>query len=263
MYNHLIVLTAPHPGRDDEFNDWYSWVHIRDVMRLSPVMIATQRFRRSAQQFPGGSSGKYLQSYLAIYENTNPVRLTADHKPQLTPEMPISNSIDTNSICEAYYDTLACRNKAPGEFPKTDVIVERIEAGAGGAAFGDWYVETRFPKLMRLPGVVSGFVGKESPHQMLYELPRPGFTCVYRTTDIAASLKAWTKCEPPPVAFNPGEFSVDCYTPLIERLTAVQVREPDPASAETAKQKRAALGDRVMTQAPSHLDWEKTLKNMS
>jgi hypothetical protein len=262
MYNHLIVLTAAREGRDGEFNDWYTWVHIRDVMRLSAVMIATQRFRRSAQQLPGGSSGKYLHPYLAIYENTNPERLTVDHKPQLTPEMPISNSIDTDRICEAYYDTIACRNKAPGMFPKTDVIVERIEAGAGGAAFADWYADTRFPALMDLPGVVSGFVGKESPHQMLYEIPRPGFTCVYRTTDIAASLKAWTKCEPP-VPFDAGEFSIDCYTPLIERVTAVQVREPDPASAETAQQKRAALGDKVMTQAPSNFDWDKTLERMS
>jgi hypothetical protein len=262
MYNHLIVLTAAREGRDDDFNDWYTWVHIRDVMRLSPVMIATQRFQRSAQQLPGGSSGRYLQPYLAVYENTNPKRLTVDHKPQLTPAMPISNSIDTDRICEAYYDTIACRNKAPGEFPKTDVIVERIEAGAGGTEFADWYADARFPALMRLPGVICGFVGKESPHQMLYEIPRPGFTCVYRTTDIAASLKACTKCEPP-VPLKPGEFSVDCYTPLIERVTAVQVREPDPVSAETAKHKRAALGDKVMTLAPSNFDWDKTLESMS
>jgi hypothetical protein len=261
MYNHLIVLTAPLEGRDNEFNDWYTWVHIRDVMRLSPVMIATQRFHRSAQQVPGGPSGRYSQPYLAIYENTNPERLTADHKPQLTPEMPISNAIDTQRISEAYYDTLACRNKAPGQFPTTDVIAERVEAGADAAAFADWYIETRFPALMRLPGMVSGFVGRESSHQMLYELPRPRFTCVYHTTDLAASLNAWRKCEPP-TTFKFGEYSVDCYTPLIERVTAVQVREADPVSTDTAKRKRAALGDKVMTQPASFIR-EGTLEKTS
>jgi hypothetical protein len=247
MYNHLIVLTAPLEGRDDEFNDWYTWVHIRDVMRLSPVVIATQRLRRSAQQVPGGPSGRYSQPYLAIYENTDPERLTTDHKPQLTAEMPISNAIDTRRICEAYYDTLACRNKAPGQFPTTDVIAERFEADADVGALADWYIESRFPALMQLPGMVSGFVGRESSHQMLYELPRPRFTCVYRTTDLAASLDAWEKCAPP-TTFKPGAYSLDCYTPLIERVTALQVREADPVSADTARRKRAALGDRVMTE---------------
>jgi hypothetical protein len=56
-------------------------------------------------------------------------------------------------------------------------------------------------------------------------------------------------------------FSVDCYTPLIDRVTAIQVREPDQVSAETAKRKRAELGDKVMKQAPAHLgDWDKSFK---
>ena len=58
MYSHLIVLTEPVAGRDDDFNDWYTWVHIRDVMRMSPVVIAVQRFKRSAQQLVGGSSAR-------------------------------------------------------------------------------------------------------------------------------------------------------------------------------------------------------------
>jgi hypothetical protein len=258
MYNNLIVLLAPRDGRHDDLNDWYTWVHIRDVMRLSPVMIAAQRFRRAAEQLLSASSGRYPQPYLAIYENTNPERLTADHAPQLTPEMPISDAVDTNSICEAYYDTLVSRTKTPGQFPKSDLICERIEAGAGGPEFENWYVEKRFAALMQVPGVVSGFAGKECPHQMLYVLPRPGFTCVYRTTDLTASLKAWPKFDPP-MTVGADAFSIDCYTPLIERVTAIQVREPDPVSAETAKRKRAELGDKVMGEAPSHLrDWDKS-----
>jgi hypothetical protein len=260
MYANLIVVLGAKPGRDDDLNDWYTWVHIRDVMRLSPVMIATQRFRRAPQQIQGGSSGRYAQPYMAIYENTDPERLTADHAPQMTPEMPISNAIDTDSISEAYYDTLISRTKTPGKYAEGDMICERIEAGAGGPEFENWYVEKRFPELMNVPGIVSGFVGKECPHQMLYVLPRPGFTCVYRTTDLAASIKAWPKFAPP-VAVKADQYTVDCYTPLIGRVTAIQVREPDAVSAETAKRKRAALGDNVMTQPPPGLgDWDKSFK---
>src|SRR5882724_8091499 len=105
MYSHLIVLTEAVAGRDDDFNDWYTWVHIRDVMRMSPVVIAVQRFKRSAQQLAGGSSGRYLQQYFGIYENTDPPRLSADHKWVFTDEMPITTALSENNVCEAYYDT--------------------------------------------------------------------------------------------------------------------------------------------------------------
>ena len=47
-YN-LIVLTNPVDGREDEYNDWYTNVHLDDVLKV-PGVVAAQRFRRSNHQ---------------------------------------------------------------------------------------------------------------------------------------------------------------------------------------------------------------------
>lgn len=62
-YN-LIALTNPLEGRDDEFNDWYTNVHLADVLKL-PGVIAAQRYRLADEQH----RPKPLEwSYMAVYE---------------------------------------------------------------------------------------------------------------------------------------------------------------------------------------------------
>jgi hypothetical protein len=60
----LIVLTNPVEGRDGEYNDWYTNIHLDDVLKI-PGVIGAQRFRRSDTQ---RGSGPYPWGYLAIYE---------------------------------------------------------------------------------------------------------------------------------------------------------------------------------------------------
>ena len=45
-YN-LIVLTNPVDGREDEYNDWYTNVHLDDVLKI-PGVVGAQRFRRTS-----------------------------------------------------------------------------------------------------------------------------------------------------------------------------------------------------------------------
>jgi hypothetical protein len=246
MYNQLVVLSEPVAGREDEFNDWYSFVHIRDVMRLSRVVIAVQRFKKTDLQLTPGGSKRYPQPYLALYENTDPVRMTADHAPCFTADMPISSAYSFNNIGEAYYDTVIARTKTAGDLPKTDLIIERIERSADKTGFADWYVTMRFPALMNLTGVVSGLFGHESTHQMYEVGARPAYTAVYRTTDLAASLNAWRQyATAAHVPWKAGEADVDCYTPIIERVTAQQVADADPATRAFMQAKREAMGDRL------------------
>ena len=60
----LIVMTNPVEGRDGEYNDWYTNIHLHDVLKI-PGIIAAQRFRRSDTQ---RDAGPYPWGYLAIYE---------------------------------------------------------------------------------------------------------------------------------------------------------------------------------------------------
>jgi hypothetical protein len=191
-------------------------VHIRDVMRLSRVVVAVQRFKRAAQQLTPGGPAQYPQGYLAIYENTDPVQMTADHKYMLSDEMPIS-----------------------------------IEPGAEKAGFAEWYTDVRFPALMKLPGMVSGSVSQAAAHQMPGVDTRPEFVAVYRTTDLAGALKGWAQVSTAGAPWDPAGVSVGCFTPIIDRVTLTQVMDPDPLSRDTAKQKREAMGNRRHMASPA------------
>jgi len=248
MYNLLIVLTDALEGRHDEFNDWYTWVHIRDVMKLSHVVIAVQRFRRARRQL--GAPAKYPQNYFTLYETSDPEQMTRDHKPIFTDEMPISDSARVDNICEAYYDPLIIRSKNMGRGLKADLIVESIVTAPADPGFIDWYADNRFSAVMKLPGVVSGTFGQLGRHQMFVG-PSPAFTAIYRTVDLDRTLQAWKEAEPPTFApWDPASISVDCYTPIIDRVTAVEAKEPDPISRETAQRKRAEMGNNVRKSTP-------------
>jgi hypothetical protein len=78
------------------------------------------------------------------------------------------------------------------------------------------------------------------------------FTAIYRTTDLDATLKVWNQVTATsPVPWKPGDVTVGCFTPLIDRVTRIEVMEPDEASRETARRKREAMGDRVHRGIPA------------
>ena len=60
-----MVLTNPVPGREDTFNDWYTNIHIPDVLSIQGIIAAT-RYRLLSQRGGAHAFGKHR--YLAIYE---------------------------------------------------------------------------------------------------------------------------------------------------------------------------------------------------
>ncbi len=58
-----LVMTSPRPGREDEFNKWYSEEHLPDVLGVDGI-IAAQRFEFVASN----ASADPPQRYLALYE---------------------------------------------------------------------------------------------------------------------------------------------------------------------------------------------------
>ena len=60
-----IVQSNAVPGREDEYNDWYTNVHLQDLVRI-PGVAAAQRFRFGARQ--RDTAPPYPYGYLAIYE---------------------------------------------------------------------------------------------------------------------------------------------------------------------------------------------------
>lgn len=60
----FIVFTNPVAGREDEYNEWYTQQHLKDVLKV-PGVVAAQRFRTTpSQRAPEPLPYKYV----AIYE---------------------------------------------------------------------------------------------------------------------------------------------------------------------------------------------------
>jgi hypothetical protein len=58
----MVVLSEPKDGRDDEYNDWYTNRHLREVLQV-PGFVAAQRFKVAGS--PTGKSPP--QGYMALY----------------------------------------------------------------------------------------------------------------------------------------------------------------------------------------------------
>lgn len=65
MQKHIfIVYTNAVEGRDDEYNDWYTNQHLKDVLTI-PGVVAAQRFALSDKQ---RLDPPFPWAYAAIYE---------------------------------------------------------------------------------------------------------------------------------------------------------------------------------------------------
>lgn len=245
----LIVLSNPINARHDEFNDWYSNIHIRDVMRL-PGSSAVQRLRRvdaPVGEGPGVAADRAFE-YLAVYECHDIERLSAGHGAVFTPMMLIGDSFSF-AMREAYYTPHVCRQRAGAAIHEGDYILERIAANTN-PDFVACYDAVRMPALMALPGVVSGTFASVSSHQMLEPYADSHHIALYRTQDRAATLAGWASAPALPGGLT---AQIACYTPLIPRWTAGQVVHPCAEGREAEARARVALGDRVHRGFPPEL----------
>ena len=63
MDNLMVVLSNAKPSLEDEFNDWYSNVHIVEVVDNLDGFQAAQRFKLAPGQVEDGAEYKYLAIY--------------------------------------------------------------------------------------------------------------------------------------------------------------------------------------------------------
>src|SRR5258708_29520564 len=88
----MLVQTNAKPGRETEFNEWYSKHHLQDVVAI-PGFVSAQRFQWV--ESPGAKAPKY--KYYAVYElQTDDVAapLTELFRRSGTPQLPVSDAID-------------------------------------------------------------------------------------------------------------------------------------------------------------------------
>lgn len=62
-----LVFSNPVAGKDDEFNDWYDNVHVRDVLAI-PGVLSAQRFDLKETEILRAAGRTSPHRYLCLYE---------------------------------------------------------------------------------------------------------------------------------------------------------------------------------------------------
>jgi hypothetical protein len=84
-----VVFTNPTEGSEDEFNEWYSTVHLPEVLEM-PGFVSGQRFKLLDPEHLDGPR------YLAVYEiESDDIDATIQMIPRLAPHRIKSPAIDT------------------------------------------------------------------------------------------------------------------------------------------------------------------------
>jgi hypothetical protein len=103
----MVVMTQPVPGKEDEYNDWYSNVHIPELLKI-PGIAAAQRF----EAVPALSGQLPAQKYMALYEFDTDVdeALKAMREARSAPgAAPASPALDTSSAVMYAYRAIGER----------------------------------------------------------------------------------------------------------------------------------------------------------
>ena len=244
----LIVYQNPIEGREADYDDWYTNVHIRDAMRLDGA-IATQRFIRSRLQ-PVQNGQPIDPGYFAhtIYEWESAKRSVDGHNDRAgTPRMEISADAEFKGLRDYFYRPVALSHawtREQGFRRGVHVLSALITAPvADEAAFADWFSARHVPDTLGLPGFASAGLFSLHEEQSLPIPTRYKWAAIYGLDDAQVALDAWTarqdaKSETD-LTRNVQERVVGCWQPRIQRLRAEQVVNPDTILAGEEQRARA------------------------
>ena len=218
----LVVLTKAHPGREEDLDDWYTNIHVRDALRFRGS-IAAQRFSRSARQ-PMELPETFDWQRLALYDD---------------------------SVLEDYhYYPLAFRDNDPASPHRGGVVLEQMNAAPGREQeYREWYADSYLPQAAKRPGVQSaGFAMFRTFGQMIPTTPSHNYVGIYKVND-ANAWQAWQDAPLLTDAPDVDEVSVRVthWEHLTDKLTKDAVQNPTSEGLAAEEQARRRMGDKVLT----------------
>lgn len=110
----LIAFTDPVAGKDQDYNDWYNKVHLRDVIAITGF-VSVQRFVLKA-----ATAGEMRNRYVAIYdmETDDPMAVMAEIGRRAgTEQMFVSPALDLASENSGVFEPCSEIVYAPGHSP--------------------------------------------------------------------------------------------------------------------------------------------------
>jgi hypothetical protein len=240
MQSLLIVQMNPVPGRDEEFNDWYSSVHIRDVMRMDGS-ISAQRFVQHAAQPDFGTPADHR--YLAFYEVSDAATLSQSHADAAgTDRMVINDAADMLGPIVCYYFPLAFDDREPRSqaTPRHALYVQMTPRHGAEDALA-MQCRTLFPRMMATAGMRCGWLARYYRiGQMVGKRPNGRLVAFFHVDDPERFQSAARAQD-----FVPGEALADdvritLYDALTDRLTPHKVRHSSDAEIAAEHGARAA-----------------------
>ncbi len=245
----LVVLTNAVAGREADFDDWYTNIHMRDALRFRGS-IAAQRFKwaaRQAQDYPAG----YGWDYMALYEVFDPSRFSLEHMENaLTSRMVVSDAIRMDGLNDYHYYPLQFRDNNPGKRHDGGVVMEQIAVAPGDeAAFTEWYNDAYFPAACTRSGVRKGAVMRFEPHgQLVDAAPEHNFVATFHieSQDV---IEAWRSdatlrnCG----LIDHASLAITCWDPVTPRITEDEVIHTGSAGLIAEERARERMGANILT----------------
>lgn len=241
----LVVLSKPLPGRDADFNDWYTNIHLRDALRFRGSITA-QRFVLSETQ-PGVLPEAFDWRYLALYDVFDPTRFAREHWESVdTDRMMITDAFDDSVLEDYHYSPAAFRDNAPGTNHTGGVILERMNAAPGQERiFADRYRDGYFTQAASRPGVRSGaFLVYREHGQLMPMAPSHNFVAIYRIDDIDL-VQDWHKTAHDLAITDASSLIVSHRDPLTRQISEDEVHYSAPAAIAEEARARAEMGDKI------------------
>jgi hypothetical protein len=174
---YVFVMSEPTAGHDAEYNDWYTNVHIPDLVRM-PGVTAAQRFK--TQERMAGS--KALATYLALYEFGDTKRALSEISSRGgTPLMRVDATLDRASVGG---HVMALRGERR--------TAKRVSRGALGVVYLDGIKDA---EVMAIVDDVAPLTDEvlllQRGSQQRMPDPHPAFCVVIANATEKAGRKAW------------------------------------------------------------------------
>jgi hypothetical protein len=100
MAKHIFVVqTNAVAGREDEYNDWYTNIHLPDALAV-PGFVSAQRFKISSTQ--RAALRDYPYQYLTIYEMEGDPAAALEALGAAVPGMQISTAMDADRMLHVF-----------------------------------------------------------------------------------------------------------------------------------------------------------------
>ncbi|MET0545487.1 MAG: hypothetical protein ABWZ40_04170 [Caulobacterales bacterium] len=105
----MVVMTNPKPGQEEEFNHWYTNIHLKEVCEV-PGIKSARRFKHS-RGLPEGAGLDAIKTgteYLALYEiETNNIDAVLKSLTDSVDKMNMTDSMQMRGLAEFYEEIAA------------------------------------------------------------------------------------------------------------------------------------------------------------